>query len=251
MRELRRFLRLYQSLVVSGVIILFCSIALIVGLIPGVKKSIALFQETQSLRSVIKVLQEKERILEGLDVTELATYARSAITAVPADKSLGSLFSTIDALTAREGVVVTAISLGSVGSIATESAKKLSVEEQKIGVNIIPFTIIVDGPMNQVRNVVDSAVKIRRFFRVRNFSLSFDLKTGRTNSTLAMEAYYIPDPQFMGKVTDPLTGLTEEEMGVLDAVSQIPLLTPEEPVSGIENVSPVQTSPVTLDPFSP
>ncbi len=249
MRTIRRFLRMYQSFVVSGTILVFCLIAFFVGVSPGIKMTIKLFKETQTLRSTVKTLETKKRILDELDVTVLTSYAKAAISAVPADKSLGSLFSTVDALTAREGVTVTGVSLGHVGSVATESARSLSADEKKIGVNIVPFSIIIEGSIDRVRNVVDSAVKIRRFFRVRSFDLTFDNKTGVTKSTLAMDAYYVPDPKLLSKVTDSLTTLSAEEIEILDKVASFPLLTPETPVSSGSAI--IQTEPVTIDPFSP
>jgi len=248
MRAIRRFLRQYQSFVISGTVIFFSIIALFVGLVPGVQKAADLISETQSLRKSVATLTEKQRILQELDITTLTGYAKDAIAAVPADKSLGSLFSTVDALTAKESVTVTAVSLGTVGSVATESAKKLSVDEQKIGVNIIPFSIIIEGPIDRVRNVVDQAVKIRRFFRVRSFDLTFDTKTGVTKSTLSMDAYYVPDPKTLSKVTDALTPLTEDEIEILQKVSSFPLMTQE---SSVSDIPVIQTQPVTVDPFAP
>ena len=249
MRIVRRFLRQYQSFVISVVVIVFCMVALFVGLLPGVKRTIQLISETQSLRKTVATLTEKQRVLNELDMTMLTNYSRDAIAAVPADKSLGSLFSTVDALTAKESVTVTAVSLGSVGSVASDSATKLSLDEQKIGVHIIPFSIIVEGPIDRVRNVVDQAVKIRRFFRVRSFDLVFDTKSGVTKSTLSMDAYYVPDPKTLNKVTDALKTLTEDEIAILEQVSAFPLLT-QESSEGSENAI-IQSAPVTLDPFSP
>ncbi len=249
MRTLRRFIRQYQSFVLSGTLILFCLIAFFVGLLPGIKKTVQLVLETQTLRKVVTTLTEKQRVLNELDMTMLTQYAAAALSAVPADKSLGSLFSTVDALTAKESVTVTAISLGSVGAVASDSAKKLSADEQKIGANIIPFSIVIEGPIDRVRNVVDEAVKIRRFFRVRSFDLSFDTKTGSTKSTLSMDAYYVSDPKTLSKVTDPLSSLTPSETDILDTVVSFPLLTQESSLGSGSAV--LQTVPVTENPFAP
>jgi len=249
MRTIRRFLRQYQSFVISGTVILFSIVAFFVGLLPGIHAAIRLISETHSLQNTVKILTEKQRILSDLDISMLTTYSAAAITAVPADKSLGSLFSTVDTLTAQENVTVTGISLGTVGSVASDSAKKLTVDEQKIGVNIVPFSIIIEGPIDRVRNVVDRAVKIRRFFRVRSFDLSFDTKSGVTKSTLSMDAYYVPDLKQLSKVSDALTTLTPDEMEILDKVSAFPLLI-QENSGGIESQT-APTLPGTVDPFAP
>ncbi len=247
MKSLRKFIRNYQSFIVSGSILLFSLLAIVYGLIPGVKTTSNLIKETQSLRALIKTLEKKLQVLDSLDPQELANNTAAAVSAIPADKSLGTLFSTIDVLTSTQGVSVTGVSLGSVGSVATASASKLSAEEKKLGVNIIPFSLIIEGEITKVRNVVDSAINIRRFFNVQSFDLNFNTETGITSSKLAMVAYYVPDPTSVGKITDPLKPFSEDELSVLEKVSAMPLLT-EVIASQSANI---QTTPVTVDPFSP
>lgn len=249
MRLIRRIIRLYQSFIISGVIILFCLIALIIGIIPGFKKILSMVGGLYEQTKTVQLWQEKINILNALDTQLLNSYATAAISAVPADKSLGTIFSTIDGLTIQEGVEVTGISLSSIGSVATEAAQKLSAEEQKIGVNIVPFSIIVVGPIEQVRNVVEKAVKIRRLFRIRNFDLSFDNKSGMTKSTIQMDAYYVPLPKSLGKISDSLKPLSDDEIQIIDKISALPLVTREEPVS-TESMQ-IQTGPRSTDPFSP
>ena len=249
MRLMRRIIRLYQSFIISGVIILFCLVAFFIGILPGFKKITGMIKIVYEQTKTVQILEEKINILNALDEELLSSYATAAISAVPADKSLGTIFSTIDGLTSQEGVAVSGISLSSIGSVATEAAKKLSTEEQKIGVNIIPFSIIVTGPIEQVRNVVDKAVKIRRLFRIRNFDLSFDNKSGTTKSTIQLVAYYVPLPTSMGKISDSLKPLSDDEIQIIDKISALPLVTKSAPI-GTESAQ-VQTEPQSLDPFSP
>ncbi len=249
MRLIRRIIRLYQSFIISGVIILFCLLAFFIGMLPGYKKILGMIKSLYEQTKTVQLLQEKINILNALDEAQLESYATAAISAVPADKSLGTIFSTIDGLTSQEGVAVSGISLSSIGSIATEAANKLSAEEQKIGVNIVPFSIVVAGPIEQVRNVVEKAVKIRRLFRIRNFDLSFDNKSGTTKSTIQMDAYYIPVAKSMGKISDVLKPLSDDEIQVISKISALPLVTKSIPMS--TESAQIQTEPRSLDPFSP
>jgi len=248
MRGIRRFLRYYQSFVISGAVIFVTLISIFVGIIPGANRAIKILQSLQETIKTVDQLQQKTQVLESLDETTLEVQAKSALTAVPTDKSLGSIFSTIDGLTAREGVIVTSVSLDAIGSVATDSAKKSSSEEQKLGVTIIPFSIVVEGPLPNVRNVVDTAVKIRRLFRVRNFDLSIDSKTGTVRSTISMEAYYVPLPKFMTKPTERLDPLLADEEATMKRVELLPLLTP---IGVPSNVVITPDSATTKDPFSP
>lgn len=249
MRIVRRFLRFYQSLFVSGAIVMVSVLALFVGTIPAVRNVTKMVSTMRSLNKEIIVMRGKDRVLRELDSDTVEQYARAAVSAVPTDKSLGTIFSVIDELTAQEGVTVTTVSLGSVGSVATESAKGTSLEEQKMGARLVPFSLVIEGPIEKVRNVVDRAVKIRRLFRVINFSLAFDEKTNITRSTLTMNAYYVGIPKMTNQITTPIQPLTDEEIQVLDTIASLPLLTQDISVSSAS----AQTSgvPVTADPFSP
>jgi hypothetical protein len=249
MRLIRRIIRLYQSFIISGVIVLFCLIAVFVGIIPGLKKIMSMVKGVYEQSKTVQLLEEKINVLNALDTDLLTSYAIAAVSAVPTDKSLGTIFSTIDGLTSREGVQVGGVSLSSIGSVATEAAQKLSIEEQKIGVNIVPFSIVVVGPIEQVRNVVKEAVKIRRLFRIRSFDLSFDIKSGTTRSTIQMDAYYVPLAKSMGKPSDSLKPLSDEELEIITKISALPLVTREEPIS-TESMQ-MQTGQRSLDPFSP
>lgn len=246
---MKRFIRTYQNLIISGGIVLFSFIAVFAGIVPGIRKVQELVGKMAALNKEVTGLREKDRILQDLDVDALREYAIAAVSAVPAEKSLGTLFSTVDGLTAKESVAVTSVSLGSVGSIATESANILSADEQKTGAKIIPFSLVVEGEIEKVRNVLDSAVKIRRLFRVLNFSLSFDEKSGFTRSTLSMNSYYVGDPQMKNEATTPIKALTDEELNILDKVTAMPLLTADTTLIPGSGVLP--TEPVTPDPFTP
>jgi|GEM_PF-605764 len=249
MRRTRRFIRLYKSFIISGTIVLFCILAIFIGLLPGSRTIISMGKAVYEQSKTIQLLEEKLQILNALDTDLLQTYAGAAISAVPAEKSLGTVFSTIDGLTSKEGVAVSGISLSSIGSVATEAAKKLSLEEQKIGVNIVPFSIVVIGPIEQVRNVVDTAVKIRRLFRIRSFDLSFDNISGTTKSTIQMDAYYVPLPKTLGKLTDSIKPLSEDEVAVINKINALPLITQSIPVS--TGSSQFQNEPRSMDPFAP
>jgi hypothetical protein len=249
MRLVRRIIRLYQSFIISGTIVLFCLIAIFVGIIPGAQKIYRMVTGMYEQMKTVQKLREKINILNSLDTQLLESYAAAAITAVPADKSLGTIFSTIDGLTTQEGVAVGGISLSSIGAVATEAAQKQTKDEQQIGVNIVPFSIIVVGPIEQVRNVVEKAVKIRRLFRIRNFDLSFDNSSGTTKSTIQMDAYYVPLPKNLGKMTDVLKPLSDEEVTIVEKISALPLVTRDAPVS--TESTQMQTGPRSMDPFSP
>ena len=59
MRLIRRIIRLYQSFIISGVIILFCLIAFFVGIIPGFNKIFSMVKTVYEQTKTVQLLEEK------------------------------------------------------------------------------------------------------------------------------------------------------------------------------------------------
>ncbi|OGG11492.1 hypothetical protein A2Z00_03535 [Candidatus Gottesmanbacteria bacterium RBG_13_45_10] len=242
----KRFVRSYRGIIISLVIIIGVIIGAIAGLVPVIQKIFALQSETASLSSDVSLLRTKLNYLDQLDEPTLKSYLVELAAAVPPDKSLSSLFGTIDGLSARTGVAVSEFTVLSAGSIASEAAKQQTQEEKKIGSNLLPFTVKVMGGYDQIRNFLDQSVGVRRFFRVRNFDISFADVTS-ISVRMGMDAFYLPFPTNLGSVQEQLQPLTEEEQNLITKVANLPLL--GQTVSVTSGMQPSVSS--KADPFSP
>jgi hypothetical protein len=135
------------------------------------------------------------------------------------------------------------------GSIATESAKRLSNDERKVGSSFLPFTLTVSGTYDQIRTFVERSVLVRRFFRIRHFSISFDQK--ETFSVhMGMDAYYAPLPTNLGSASQTVDSLSESDQAVIERVLAMPVLgNDSSPEVSKDTTVPVETVP-REDPFS-
>lgn len=249
MNSYKRLIKRYQGFGISFVIVVVIVVGVFAGILPAFAAIISMRKNVNDLSSQITILRQKASILESIDEETYKAYLTELSLAVPTDKSLTSLFATIDGLSQETGVTLSNFTLTKPGSIATESAKRLSNDERKVGSSFLPFTLTVNGTYDQIRTFVERAVLVRRFFRIRYFSISFDQK--ETFSVhMGMDAYYAPLPTNLGSASQTVDSLTESDQAVIERVLSMPVLgkdsTPE--VSG-EDVSPVETVR-REDPFS-
>jgi Tfp pilus assembly protein PilO len=243
----RKFIKKYQQIIISVAILLVCIGSIIFGIIPAIGKLLALWETNATLTTKNQALRLKASVLASLDEETQRQNLNALIAAVPPDKSLPSIFSTIDGLSVNTGVAVTDFILTGAGSLATESARKQSGEEQKLGSNLLPFSVSIIGSYEQIRNFLESAVAVRRFFRVRQFELSFTGSSDLT-ATLGMDAYYASLPTHLGQIEQRLDLLTLKEEEVIAKVSTLPLLAQEVVISAAE----LSSQPAGKDnPFAP
>jgi Tfp pilus assembly protein PilO len=236
--QLRKLSREYQGLIVSIGILIVCGLGVLLGVVPLIQKTIDLNTENRSLSAEVDLLNNKVSVLQSIDENAMRSDLQTLLSAVPSDKSLSTLLDTLDGLTGKTGVSSGNFSLSKLGSLATESAQRLSADERAVGSNILPFTISLTGTLDQMRGFLATSVSVRRLFRIRTFDVSF-VKTGTESGTMvsanmAMDTFYSPLPSAIGSVSEPLTALTSTDTNLIAKVAAMQPL--------------VQTSSVTLPP---
>lgn len=221
MRLLRRFLRMYQGFVVSGAIILFGTVAFALAVLPGVRATRDLYGNLQDVQKEVQALSGKLTFLKSLNEDDLRARLVTILSAVPQEKSVPTIFSTVDGLANESGVSIVDMSLTSTGSIATGAASRQSAAEKKIGASTLAFTMNATGSYDQIRAFVSEINKVRRIFDVTSFDLSIG-STGVTQVRLSLTAFYQPLPTKVGSIQSPVIALTTKEEEVFTKVSQYP-----------------------------
>jgi Tfp pilus assembly protein PilO len=223
MLTVHTFFRKYRDLVISLVMIFISVMGTIFGIVPAISKVVSMRRNSVALAKTIQILRTKITILESQDENTYRDQLAQLVAAVPQDKSLPTLFATLDGLGAQSGVTLTEFTLSRLGSIASGSAVKLSAEEQKIGSSLLPFTIIVSGNYDQIYAFLSQVNSVRRFFRVNNFDISF-ANTSAITVHMGMDAFYSPFSTSIGAVDSPLTPLSQKEVDLITQISQMPYL---------------------------
>lgn len=247
MMQLTKFIRTYRELCISIGMIAISILGVVFGIIPGVGKIIGMRNDIVALSNTVEQLKTRISIVNSNDESVYQAQLQELVAAVPSDKSLTTLFSTIDGLSALSGVTIADLSLTKPGSIATESAVTQSNEEKQIGSNILPFSVTVNGGYQQIYSFLSQVVNVRRFFRVRNFDISF-VDTSNISVHMGMDAFYSPIVIKPAVFDAPLEPITAEEQAFIAKIQAMPIVgavsLPPPTVGG------TSTAPSRTDPFS-
>jgi Tfp pilus assembly protein PilO len=248
MMPIQKLLRTYKGLLIAIAMIGICIAAVILGIIPAIGKINAIRTEMVTLAVLTEQLQTKNEIINATDESVYRTQLQELVAAVPSDKSLTTLFSTIDAVAASSGVTLSDLSLVKPGSLATESAAKQSNEEKQIGSNLLPFSVTVNGDYPQIHEFLAQIVNVRRFFRVRNFIISFVDLSG-ISVRMEMDAFFAPTSLNPALFDKPFEALTQEEEDIIRKISALPIAG-QIPLPASSVILPSVNS-TRSDPFTP
>lgn len=242
--ELKKFLKTYKQTLLTAGAALGSLLVLFMGVYPLAQKTYALWKSSTAMADDIKAMTGKSAILQSLDETTLRTSLLALTTAVPTDKSIGSILNTLDGVAGID-VIIQDFQLTKVGSIATDSAKKLSADEARIGAHIIPFSVSVNGTFDNIQAFLGASTSVRRLFSLRAVDLTFSPLT--ITARVNLDAYHFPLPTAIGGLTKPITVLNEKEEATLTKVSSLPLQSSGSVAVGTASAVPGGKS----DPFSP
>lgn len=242
--QIKKIFREYRGPVISAGILLVSGFGFLFGVIPLIRKTIDVNKEYKVLSDEVFLLTKKASLLKSVDENEIRRNVNTLLTAVPSDKSLTTVLNTLDSVTVQTGVAAGSFSLAKPGSLASESAKRLSADEKAVGSNILPFTVSVQGSFEKIQAFLAMSTAVRRLLGVRTFSVSF---TGAdtVSANVAMDAYYSPVSSSIGSVSHPVTMITNEENEIIGKVSAMPIHT----LSSYTPLPPAAAG-VKTDPFS-
>lgn len=199
-------------------------IGVVYGIIPASGRILEFVDQRRSLMEDVQALQTKLAVLESVDEAAIRNSVLILLSAVPSDKSIPSIFSTVERTALAGGAVIDTIAIANPGSLATESAQKQSSEEKKLGSGIIAFTVSVNGTPKEIRDFLDQAVRVRRFLRLRFAELSFFSGTSVTLRA-GMDAFWAPLPASLGDTLRPVQQLTQSEEALMKTLSAFPSFT--------------------------
>lgn len=250
LRTVKRFIRLHKPLVLNGIVLCVSLVALFVGLVPSLQKTIMLIEDIRTLGEEVDRIQDKLNVLQSLDSTELENASVDVLAAVPSDKSIETLLSTVEAVANKNGMVISDLSIESIGTFSSGSAG-LQVKPEGI---ILTETVSLKGEITQIRNFLSDCLRVRRLLRIKSLELSAVPKSTDMTARLGIEVFYLPLPTTIGKASDPLKPFSEQELSTLAKIRSYPIAyAPEgaQTSTGPSVVGQEPTVPVLSDPFFP
>lgn len=245
MTQLSRVYRAYQNIVISGIIILFSIVGVIVGVVPATQKILNQFEASSVLAEELDTLQRKIDVLDSLDEEGLRQNLDTVLSAVPGDKSIPTVFNAVEGVAAKAGVTITDMTIAGVGNVSTQSGVQTALEKQ-LGTRVMPFSVTIQGPISAIQQFIVFTPQVRRLLRLRTFSMTFPKKEEALRVNLQMDAFYEPFPTSLGSVGTIITPLSEKDHALIERVSQFEL------ISGVAAVLPPPSlGEGKVNPFAP
>lgn len=236
---------IYQGFVVSGVVLLFGTVAIFFAVIPGIQATRDLYDNLKTVEKDIGTLGGKLQFLEALNEEDVRDRLILLVSAVPQEKSVPTIFSTVEGLAQESGASIIDVSLTSPGTLASMSASvRQSASEKKIGASTLPFTLTASGDYDQIRRFVGKINTVRRLFDVTSFDISINA-TGLTQVRITLTAFYQPLPTKVGAIQAPVTPPSQKEEAILNRLIQYPDMSR----GALDTLTPV-TSGGKRDPFA-
>ncbi|MEK7129827.1 MAG: hypothetical protein AAB803_02295 [Patescibacteria group bacterium] len=242
MIALRRLFRTYKGMIPAVLLLIFSVGGFVYGVVPAGRIVWRLVSEREGVKREVAGLRKKSQTLGGLDEETLRSQLTLLISAVPSDKSIPTVFTTVEEVARESGIGLTAVSVANPGALATESAKKQSTQERKLGSGIVPVSVSGEGTIDQIRDFFKRAVSVRRLLRIRFFDVTF-LSSDRAVVHAGLDTFFSPMSTTIGDVQALVEPLTNAEEMTLTKVSGFP-------AGNIETSAELPLSPSTRDPFS-
>ncbi len=246
MTSINKSFRQYQHIIISGVVLIFCLIGVIFGVVPATLKVKEMTDTMALLREESTSLTNKLRTLERFDEFTLQKQLTDILSAVPSDRSFPTLFQTVEGVAAQTGVGIKSMDINSGTSLASGSASKISAAEKKIGTRTVPFTVTVEGPLNALEQFISLSPNVRRLLRIKTFSITIPKDQSAVTTSFDMDAFYEPLPTSLGTTKAILPTLTDADVQVITKLAGFPLITSET-----AELPPPVVGRVKEDPFSP
>ena len=203
------------------------------------------------MREENKRIQDKATMLTALNIEDLEQTAQDVMAAVPPDKSIATLLSTVELLAQKYNLNISDMSVEGIAFLAGDQGKPVIKPEG----NSLTETITLQGDLSQLRNFLFDCVRVRRLLRVKDMVLTSMLKSDQMAAKLTIEVFYLPFPQSIGKPSDVVEPFSQKELATLEKVASYPIMyvadvkpsSDQTPSVAVE----LPTVPVVMDPFSP
>lgn len=246
--QFKRMLTLYSGFI-PGIIFFGISIlAIVFAIVPLALAIPKTYEDNQQLSQENGSLRAKLKILDSLETESIVQEVNDTTAALPGERHVPSLLATVDATAAKNSLTLVTMSLGATGQIATAGAAKAN-EDKKLGAAVMPYTVTLQGTVDQQRQFLADIVAVRRLMRVKSFSLTLNAQAA-IETQYQLESFYAPFPKTAGNIKQKLVALSTEEQSVLDRVKELPIIA--QTLGGTTEL-PAPNVGIDLrpDPFSP
>lgn len=188
-------------------------------LFPKIDETRAAFEKNSKDKETLAALEAKVKKLNDLKNSTLTLDFQKAETALPSDKNIPQIFSSISQLERVNGVQIEDFSIkpGILSKEGAAGAKK--------GANVenITFNLTVLGSETQVLSFMENILKNAPLFNIGSVTLT--ASSGVDKLIMDLSTYHQNLPDSLGKVDSPLPELSETQKKALALIQSFNLTT--------------------------
>ncbi|MFH1840953.1 MAG: hypothetical protein ABH807_02255 [Candidatus Shapirobacteria bacterium] len=204
---------------------------------PKIAEIIATRQQIETNHQELALLTQKLELLKRLNDSDLKTKTEKAIRLLPSQSDPANLLAVFQ-FVAQENQVT----LGEIKAVLGASSPAI-VSAGKQAVSESTFNLFVEGGLTQVKNFIAAFASTPPLIKIEA-DLDQDLESKLTTANLIVTTYFLPLPEKIASVDDPLPQLTPSEEKVLTQLANFRDLRSNE-----ESFSQTQTG--KANPFLP
>lgn len=170
-------------------------------------------------------LRKKRTLLDSLDFDEIKNNVADVEIALPSDKNVASVFTTLENLSAKIGVGVDAIDTkpGVLSGEAQEAVPEIEEAKKNHGAFWIPVEITMRSSTEQFRQFLQEIQKSRRIIDIENIDLTyFDDNQDYVSAQFLFQVYYLPAITQIGSLESSIVAFTDEDLQVLSLLKTYP-----------------------------
>lgn len=211
------YLKQYEIIVISCIVIIVLIILSFNYLIPNINKASEISSQYKDLQSKINSLKVKDDSLTALDQQYFKDNFPKIGIILPENKDFVSLFDTFDTLEKKTGVSITRTNF-QLGIVSTGSAKLVkpvsgSSMNITISLGIVGNVAEIKKFLTELRSLTGRLITIEKLDWVNKGGDSIEMG-------LLGKAFYSPYPSTLGSVSSPLPKINPKQEEILTKISK-------------------------------
>lgn len=211
------FIKKYEIIIASGVLLLCSVILLFKFAIPNFAKANRVFKDQQVLKKRLSTLAKKDASLSLLDKQYYTDSYQKIRRVLPATTDYYSLFTSLDDLQTKTGITVLKSDF-QLGTISSASGK--FVRAKGTNAFAIPITVEVSGTLPQLTAFMTGLSDLsERLITLDSIALTFK-DNGMMQARFTGNAYFYSQPAALGSLESPLPQIPTQNEAILSQIAQ-------------------------------
>lgn len=174
--------------------------------LPKLTTALEIYRQIGTERTRLAILKTKTIDLQNSDEKELQNNNDLALKAIPSQKNVINVITSLDNLANQNGVLIDNLTISSSGKESTISAQ---------GLNHYEFSLQVIAGLDQIKTFMDRIKTSLPILTVRGLTVD----NVQQQTDLNIQTYYLDFPQTIGAIDAPVQKLTQDEEDVLKKLS--------------------------------